>query len=107
MLSNNYDLCSDKVVLDYSELEKTAMVAVRYSLEALHQRIREWYNLKRRPTNLDAEWLLDDATALATATATLHYLEEGEKREEVIVVRDRPKPISATVGEPRPANSQS
>ena len=88
MLNNKYDLCSDTVTLDYSELIKTARVAVRYSLDALHERMRRWYDLKKRPNNLDAEWLLDEATALTTATTTLHYLTEGLSREEVIVVRE-------------------
>ena len=85
-MATKYDLCSDTVTLDYQELVKTARVAVRYSLDALHQRVRRWYDIKNRPTNLDAEWLLDDATALAIATTTLRYLEEGMSREEVIIV---------------------
>lgn len=89
MLNNNkYDLCSDKVVLDYSELVKTAKVAVHYSLEALNQRLKKWYDINPKLSDLDAEWLLNDAQALATATTTLHYLAEGLDREEVVVVRE-------------------
>lgn len=88
MLNNKYDLCSDKVTLDYQELIKTAQVAVHYSLEALNQRLKKWYDIHPNLSDLDAEWLLNDAQALATATTTLHYLTEGLKREEVVVVRD-------------------
>ncbi|GAI19619.1 unnamed protein product [marine sediment metagenome] len=87
MLNDKYDLCSDTVTLDYLELIKTAKVAVRYSLEALNQRMKKWYDIKPKLTNLDAEWLLNDAQALATATTALHYLTEGLSREEIIVVR--------------------
>lgn len=86
MQATENDLSSNKVVLDYLELIKTARVAVRYSLEALSERLGDWRNLKRKPTNLNAEWLLQDASALATSTAMLHYLEEGLTREEVEVV---------------------
>lgn len=87
MLNNKYDLCSDKVTLDYLELIKTARVAVKYSLEALNQRLKKWYDIKPKLSDLDAEWLLNDAQALATATTTLHYLTEGSNREEVVVER--------------------
>lgn len=88
MLNSKYDLCSDTVTLDYQELIKTAEVAVHYSLEALNERLRKWYNINPSLTNLDAGWMLQNAQALATATTTLHYLSEGLNREEVIVVRD-------------------
>ena len=88
MTNNKYDLCSDTVTLDYSELIMTARVAVRYSLEALNQRLRKWYDIHPKLSNLDAERMLSDAQSLATATTTLHYLTEGLNREEVIVVRD-------------------
>ena len=88
MTNNKYDLCYDTVTLDYSELIMTARVAVRYSLEALNQRLRKWYDINPKLTNLDADWMLQNAQALATATTTLHYLTEGSNREEVIVVRD-------------------
>ena len=91
MLNNKYDLCCDTVTLDYQELIMTARIAVRYSLEALNQRLRKWYDIKPKLTNLDAEWMLQNAQALATATTTLHYLTEGLNREEVIVVRDTVK----------------
>lgn len=93
METNKYDLCSDVVTLDYSELKKTARVAVKYSLEALNQRLRKWYDINpnRKLTNLDAEWLLQDAQALAIATTTLYYLSEGNSREEVVVVREEAK----------------
>ena len=84
--STQNDLSSNKVVLDYQELIKTARVAVSYSLEALSERLRDWRNLKSKPTNLNAERLLDDASALAASTAMLHYLEQGLTREEVEVV---------------------
>ncbi len=88
MLNNKYDLCSDKVTLDYSELIKTARVAVHYSLEALNQKLRKWYEINPDLSNLDAEWMLHDAQSLAIATTTLHYLTEGLSREEVVVERD-------------------
>lgn len=81
-----YDLCSDTVALDYSELERTAKIAVRYSLEALSQRLGKWHDIKPRLTSVDAEWMLQNAQALATATTTLYYLEEGLTREVVEVV---------------------
>jgi len=82
MEMNNFDLCADTVTLDYEELLKTARVGVRYAKEALERNLRAWYNLEKLPTNLDAEWMLDSAKALATATTTLHYLVEGIKRKE-------------------------
>lgn len=90
MQDTKYDLCSDTVTLDYQELIKTAKVAVRYSLEALNQRMKKWYAINPNGglTDFDAERMLQDAQALATATTTLHYLTEGLKREEVVVVRD-------------------
>jgi len=90
MIKTKYDLCADSVTLDYEELVATARVAVRYSYQALQERLRKWSQvpLKSFPTDLDASWLLDDAQALATATTSLHYLIEGRSREEVIVKRD-------------------
>ena len=90
MERNKYDLCSDTVTLDYSELIKTAQVAVHYSLEELNQRLRKWYDINpnHRLSNLDAEWMLQNAQSLAIATTTLHYLTEGLKREEMVLVRD-------------------
>jgi len=88
-METKYDLCFDSVTLDYEELVATARVAVKYSLETLNQRLKRWYQLPPHiPTNLDAEWLLDDAQALATATTSLHYLMEGRSRKEIIVERD-------------------
>jgi hypothetical protein len=89
MRKNQYDLCADTVTLDYTELEKVALIAMRYSLNALEQRLRVWRQIPmiKPPTNLDAEWMLQDAEALATATTTYHYLTKGLDREEVIVKR--------------------
>ena len=94
-MCNKYDLCSDTVTLDYSELIKTAEVAVHYSLEELSQRLRKWYNINSDTelTNLDADWMLQNAQSLATATTTLHYLTEGLEREEVVVVREIGKEV--------------
>jgi len=88
MLDNKYDLCSDTVTLDYQELIKTALVAVRCSLNTLEGRLRKWHDIHPKLNNLDSERLLGDAQALATATTTLHYLTEGLNREKVVLVRD-------------------
>ena len=84
-----YDLSYGEVHLDYDELLKTARIAVRYSLAALESRIQKYHQLppNNRLTNLDAEWMLEDAEALAVATTTLHYLQDGDKREDVIIER--------------------
>jgi len=88
MERNNFDLCADTVTLDYEELLKAAQVGVRYAKEALERNIRAWYRLDKLPTNLDAEWMLDSAKALATATTALHYLVEGKKRDVVKMIRE-------------------
>jgi len=82
-----YDLCSSSVTLDYQELLQTARIAVRYSLQALENRLRDWYDYaKTKPVSSSgAEWMLEDAKALAVATTALHYLNDGLSREEVIV----------------------
>lgn len=84
--STKNDLSYNHADLDYLELIKTARIAVSYSLEAVSERLRDWRDLKKKPTNLNAEWFLQDATALAISTAMLHYLEEGLIREEVVIV---------------------
>ena len=86
METTQNDLSYNHASLDYLELIKTARIAVKYSLEAVSERLRDWRDLKKKPTNLNAEWFLQDATALAISTAMLHYLEEGITREEIEIL---------------------
>jgi len=88
MERNNFDLCADTVTLDYEELLKTAQVGVKYAKWALERELNAWYEPNRYPTNLNAEWMLDSAKALATATTALHYLLEGRKRKVVKIARE-------------------
>jgi len=83
---NKFDLDADTVTLDYEELLQTARVGVRYARVALERELKRWYK-PDIPTNIDAEWMLDAAKALATATITLHYLVSGKDRKDIIIRR--------------------
>jgi len=86
MDDTKYDLCANTAKLDYHELIKTATIAVRHSLNALDDRIKEWREPRHTPTGLHARWMFQDARDLAIATTTLHYLKEAARREEISLV---------------------
>ena len=82
-----FDLCADKATLDYEELVRTSIIAVKYSLVELHKRLNKWYDHPFKCTSLDASWMEEAAEDLATATRAYSYLLEGRSREEVIIDR--------------------
>lgn len=86
MNDTKYDLCMNTAKLDYQELIKTAIVAVRHSLNSLDERLRVWHRHPGTPTRLEAKWMFDDARDLAIATTTLYFLKEATKREEISLV---------------------
>lgn len=87
MNKTKHDLDFGTLTLDYEELKKTSMIAIRYSFEALQKKLSKWHNLGEYPSELDAEWMLKDAEALAIATTTFCYLNKGYDREEVKISR--------------------
>lgn len=87
MNKDRFDLDADKVVLDYEELVKTAQIAVRFSRNQLVHTLARWTDFDKAPSQLDAEWMQEEATALAIATRALHYLVKGSDREEVVIKR--------------------
>jgi len=87
MGDSKFDLCADSVTLDYEELVKTSIFAVKYSLDALEDRLRKWHGFPFKCTSLDAGWMLEAADALATATRAHNYLVEGRTRGKVIIER--------------------
>ena len=91
MNNTKFDLSIGTVTLDYQELVKTAQVAVRYSRDALEHRLQGWYQYPgKAPSRLDAEWMLEDAKALAIATTALYVLREGLTRE-VVKIENKPE----------------
>jgi len=87
MDDSKFDLCADSVTLDYEELVRVSIFAVKYSLDNLEDRLRKWHSFPFNCTGLDAGWMLEAADALAVATRAHHYLVEGRARSEVIVER--------------------
>ena len=87
MNKDRFDLDADKVVLDYEGLVKTAQIAVRFSRDKLEHSLSKWHEIDYAPHAVDAEWMQEEATALAIATRTLHYLVKGSDRKEVVIKR--------------------
>ena len=90
MNNTKFDLSMGIVTLDYQELVKVAQVAVRYSRDALERRLADWHFPKKQASALEAEWMLEDAKALAIATTALYVLTEGVTRE-VVKIENKPE----------------
>lgn len=87
MSNTKHDACGSEVKLDYGELVETAKIAVAYTRDQLNRDVERWYldPGKEYPSPVYADAMQRDASALATAAKTLHYLLLQEGRSYSIV----------------------
>lgn len=78
---------------------ETVRAAVGFSKAAVERQLSEAQEASLRRDYFGLKWaaqyLANDAAALALATDTLHVLEESKTREEFVIVREQPKQQAA------------
>lgn len=93
MEPNKYDLCHDTVTLDYTELLRTAYIAVHFAKEELLRSLDRFYDYSTKEplSPVYVDYMKSTADQLAQASITLHHLYHGQLRP-IVKVENHPTP---------------
>ena len=82
------DLSFNKAELDYQAMLTTATVAYRGCLREIERHLQVMRSLHKKVylPYLSAQWLESEAKYLTIVAETMHTLQEGLSREELVIV---------------------